>query len=219
LPADPALRYATYAWRPSDAVVNAGVIDSWPAYVGTATLLPGGAKKNQPAADALLNNQVAVPSASGVGYSVAMAAPTEQTFVFAGRYDTNSSGFMAHTVAGAVNSGQSLFYQSGVGVSARCLAATATVNPGAIASFVAVAIFRPTGATLYLNSYTPVTASGGPTALAGDSFRLFDISSAGVFPMNGAVRQPFVTNRAFTNAEAAYALATLGAEIGVTIAP
>jgi len=222
---DPFKRFAfDLAWRPNDAVIgtgpDAGLIVSWPSYIGALTLAPGGTKKSAPTADAALNNQLSIASAGGVGYSAALATPTNLTLVSVGRWAAASSGLICTTVGGTVNTGCAHFYQSGAGFASR-KAGLATVTDATVIATQAIVVlseFTPAGVTHYVNAKTGATVAGAG-ALAGDQFRAFDISSAGVFGLVGALSLAGIKAGLLANAaERAYLLDSFGATYGRAIA-
>lgn len=218
-PADPGERFSfDYAMKVDDAVVNAAVVDSFPPYIGSAVLLPGGAKKAEPAADAALGGQLSVASAAGVGYLVAYATPTTLTMVSIGRWAAASSGLACTTVGGAVNTGCSQFYQAGVGFSSR-KAGLATVTDATVAatqSAVVVSVYSASGVTHYVSKKTGATQAGAG-ALAGDQLRVMDISSAGTFGLVGALSRVLIKHDALSTADINYTLDYYGALYGVSI--
>ncbi len=201
--------------------MDAGVVDSWPSYVGSLTLLPDGTKRSRSNAYASLNNQPAIDG-NGGGYTAAHSAPSAYTVIAVWRVGAAGStqSLFCHTAAGAVNTGQAVFKLGGGLFYHRTVAGD--INPGVTpndTSVVTAHTFANGQATsLRINSTTKAT---GATTISniGDTLTLFALNNANANSMTGgAIARWVLFPSVLSDSDIASAMNSYGAIYGITIA-
>jgi hypothetical protein len=212
------------AWRAEDAVDNGTNTTALPSYIGSALSLAAfgtgqavkAASANFPGRHSIVCDGLA--GSNGYGAVALGGAPTSLTIASVARITAVNGGIAALTAGGTVNSGEAQFYASTTLRARKFGSPNADVTIALPCKVVTLTVFDVNGTTHYVNSLTPVTAAS-VAALAGTTFQVMALASAGSLVLTGEWCTSGYALRAFTPTEAASWLTLAGLRYGVTVAP
>lgn len=215
---------ADRAWRADDAVDSGSKTTSIPSYIGPSLSLAAfGTGQAIKAASAAFPGRQSITcdglaASNGYGAVALAGAPTALTIASVVRVTAANGGIAAVTDAGTVNSGEAHFYGAAALRARKFAAPNADVVIAAPFNAVVVTVWDVNGTTHYVNSATPVVAAS-VAALAGTTFQIMCLSSAGSTVLTGEWLTSGYWERALSSSEATRLLTLLGAKYGVAITP
>ncbi len=218
-PIDPSTTLgANIVWRAEESVNNGSNTTTLVPIIGSLSLTRDATGQAVKASNANWSGRVVVPFnvTANRGYSGSLAIGTAATVVTVCRYTGTQNGLYAITAAGALNTGNSSYYDAPGNLNGQKVATPAAKALAAPLRVVTATVVDAAGVSLYANSVTPVTAALAG-ALAGDTFTIGAITPGGTYTMGGEWRRTLYWSRALSSAEVSVVLRALGAYEGITI--